>query len=111
MVSDIFGSTSGQHEAFADTFATFGYNVYLPELLVEPYNGEMDMGKIVASIKGQDFGVMRARFEGLVKYLEEKGQKRFFVVGFCWGVWFAFKMACEFDHIVAIAGMHPSLGV
>ena len=55
MASDIFGATSGKHEAFADTWASFGYNVYLPELLVEPYNGEMDLGKIIASIKSQNF--------------------------------------------------------
>lgn len=111
MVSDIFGATSSKHETFADTWASLGYNVYLPELLVEPYNGEMDMGKIVASIKSQDFEVMKSRFEGVSKYLEEKGHKRFFVIGFCWGVWFAFKMSTLFDNIVAIGGMHPSLGV
>lgn len=36
---------------------------------------------------------MKSRFEGLSKYLEEKGHKNFFVISFCWGVWFAFKMA------------------
>ena len=55
LVSDIFGATSGKHEAFADTWASFGYDVYLPELLTEPYNGEMDMGKIVACIKNQNY--------------------------------------------------------
>jgi len=47
MVSDIFGATSGQHESFADTFASFGYNVYLPELLTEPYNGPIEMTTII----------------------------------------------------------------
>jgi len=42
-VSDIFGATSGFHEAIADTYASFGYNVYLPELLTDPYTGEMNM--------------------------------------------------------------------
>jgi dienelactone hydrolase len=54
LVSDIFGAKSGKHEAFADTFSTLGYNVYLPEILDTPYNGEMDKGKIIANIKSQN---------------------------------------------------------
>lgn len=54
---------------------------------------------------------MKSRFEGVLKYLEEKGHKRIFVIGFCWGLWFAFKMATQFDNIIAIGGMHPSLGL
>ena len=69
------------------------------------------MEKILASIKSQDFEKMRSRFEGVLKYLEEKGHKRVFVIGFCWGLWFAFKMATQFDNIIAIGGMHPSLGL
>jgi dienelactone hydrolase len=45
------------------------------------------------SIKNQNFNVMKQRFVGVAKYLEEKGHNKFFVIGFCWGVWFAFKMA------------------
>lgn len=37
--------------------------------------------------------------------------KQFFAVGFCWGVWQAFKMAAKYDEFIAIAGPHPSLGV
>jgi dienelactone hydrolase len=58
MVSDIFGATSGYHEAVADTYASLGYNVYLPELLSDPYTGEMDIGKIMANIKGQNVKLM-----------------------------------------------------
>jgi dienelactone hydrolase len=54
---------------------------------------------------------MRERFSGVAKYIEQQGFPKFYVIGFCWGVWFAFKMATEFDNIIAIGGMHPSLGV
>ena len=43
IVSDIFGATSGRHQAVADIFAAEGYNVYMPEILSPPYNGGMDM--------------------------------------------------------------------
>ena len=76
-----------------------------------PYDGEMDMGKIVASIKSQNEESMKGRFAVLEKYLQEKGSKKFFVIGFCWGVWLAFKLATQFDSIIAIGGMHPSLGL
>ena len=33
------------------------------------------------------------------------------MVGYCWGVWLAFKFACECNQIICIAGCHPSLGV
>lgn len=58
IVSDIFGATSGRHRNVADTFAALGYNVYLPEILVNPYDGEMDMPKIVENIKGQNWETM-----------------------------------------------------
>lgn len=47
----------------------------------------------------------------MINYLEEKSHKHFFVIGFCWGVWFSFKMATLFERITAIGGMHPSLGI
>ncbi len=93
MISDIFGATSSNHESFADTWASMGYNVYLPQLLVEPCTGDVVMEKIIATIKSQPFDIMRQRFVDFNKYLEEKGHKRYFVIGFCWGVWFGFKMA------------------
>lgn len=43
--------------------------------------------------------------------METKGVKQYFCIGFCWGVWFAFKMAAIFDGFRAIMGPHPSLGV
>lgn len=63
------------------------------------------------SIKNQNFNVMKQRFVGVAKYLEEKGHNKFFVIGFCWGVWFAFKMATQVDNIICIGGMHPALGL
>jgi len=54
---------------------------------------------------------MKQRFTGVTQYLSEKGHKKFFVIGFCWGVWFSFKMAIDLDNIIAIGGMHPALGL
>jgi dienelactone hydrolase len=49
--SDIFGANSSRHFSVADTYASFGYNVYLPELLVKPYALEViDMDKIMKVI-------------------------------------------------------------
>ena len=62
-------------------------------------------------IKHQDYNLMKQRFTGVTQYLQEKGHKKFFVIGFCWGVWFSFKIAADFDNIIAIGGMHPALGL
>lgn len=62
-------------------------------------------------IKHQDYNKMKERFLGLTKYLEDKEYHRFFIIGFCWGVWFSFKMASDVNNILAIAGMHPALGL
>lgn len=43
--------------------------------------------------------------------MNDKGHKEFFCVGFCWGVYTAFKFAGKYEGFKAIAGMHPSLGV
>ncbi len=55
LISDIRGATSGRHEAIADTWASFGYDVYLPQLLTEPHNAEMETPKIMESIKKQNY--------------------------------------------------------
>lgn len=108
--SDIFGATSGRHRNVADIFASLHYNVYLPELLVTPYEGEIGPA-IMDNIKGQDQAIMTEKFEKLKAYLESQGVKQFFAIGFCWGVWQAFRMAAKHEGFIAIAGPHPSLGV
>jgi dienelactone hydrolase len=42
--------------------------------------------------------------------MESKGIKEYFGIGFCWGVWSAFKLATKYEGFKAIAGPHPSLG-
>ena len=111
MISDIFGATSGRHQSVADTYASFGYNVFLPEILISPYDGEIDMPKIVASVKEQNWEIMEGRFKALHSYLIDKGYKGFFCVGFCWGVWAGFRFAIRYDGFIAMCGMHPSLGI
>jgi dienelactone hydrolase len=37
IISDIFGAFSGRHQSVADTFAECGYTVYIPEVLLKPY--------------------------------------------------------------------------
>jgi dienelactone hydrolase len=108
--SDIFGINSGRRKSVADIFASLHYNVYLPEVLVTPYNEHLGQS-IMENIKGQDQAIMSENFEKVRVYLETKGVKQFFAVGFCWGVWEAFKLAVKYDQFIAIAGPHPSLGV
>lgn len=50
LISDIYGFTSGRHQSVADTFASFGYTVYLPEFLPSPYNEKDDIVQYLASI-------------------------------------------------------------
>lgn len=57
IISDIFGATSGRHENVADTFAEWGYNVYLPEILITPYTGDLT-GPIMENIKSQNWEKM-----------------------------------------------------
>jgi dienelactone hydrolase len=66
--SDIFGATSGRHRNVADLFASLHYNVYLPEILQTPYQGEIGPA-IMQNIKGQDQAVMTDKFEKLREYL------------------------------------------
>jgi len=70
MVSDIWGAFSGSHEAFADTFSKFGYNVFLPQILTDPYVGDMNSKLMGKCIKSQNFDLMKERFLGVTKYLE-----------------------------------------
>jgi dienelactone hydrolase len=38
-------------------------------------------------------------------------EQKFFCIGFCWGVWWAFRMSAKYDCFKAISGPHPSLGI
>lgn len=56
MVSDIFGCHSARHHAVADTYAELGYDVYVPALLDNPYNGiDVDVNSIIEWLLKQDF--------------------------------------------------------
>jgi dienelactone hydrolase len=52
---------------------------------------------------------MKETFTKLVALLEKEGHKRYFAVGFCWGVWKAFRLATEFEGFISIVGFHPSI--
>lgn len=94
IITDIFGAFTGRHQSIADTYASWGYNVYLPEILNEVYVGDpTDMAKIVPYAQGLDQVKMNETFANLVAHVEKEGHKRYFCVGFCWGVWKAFKLA------------------
>jgi dienelactone hydrolase len=43
--------------------------------------------------------------------LAQKGQKDFYAIGFCWGVWAGFKFSVKFSGFRAFVGFHPSLGL
>ena len=112
IIEDIFGTHSGRHSVIADMFASKGYNVYMPELLDPYYDGPMDMGQILEYIKTHQakYEAMTIRFEKTLAYIKQQGINNFVSIGFCWGTWFAFKMASKHDCFKAIAGPHPSLG-
>jgi dienelactone hydrolase len=93
MLSDIFGINTGRHKIVADTYSKLGFNVYLPEIMTIPYVGEMDIPKIMEFAKKQDLDKIKSMFNLLVKHLSDNGVKRFYCVGFCWGLWAAFKLA------------------
>ena len=63
IISDIFGAFSGRHLAVADTFAGLGYNVYIPEILENPYDGHK--GSVKDIIKAQS----QKRMNGIFKHL------------------------------------------
>jgi len=69
MVSDIFGSKSSRHRQVADAFAALGYHVFLPELLITPYEGSLNFPAIMDNIKGQNFELMKDKFEKVLKLL------------------------------------------
>ena len=111
LIEDIFGAESARHRSVADTFAELGYNVYMPKILITPYEGPMELGLIMANITSQDWARMEARFKGLLELINEKGPKQFFAGAFCWGVWAGFKFASKFDGFKSFVGFHPSLGL
>ena len=69
------------------------------------------MPAIMANIQSQKYEAMEGKFLKIVGYLKSQGIDKFTCIGFCWGVWFAFKMAAKFDCFKGIMGPHPSLGV
>lgn len=111
IIEDIFGATSARHESVADTFADFGYNVYLPHILPNPYTGDVGSPEIVQNIKSQNWETVESRFKAFVNYLNENDIKEFFVAGFCWGVWAAFKLSLVNQGFKAIVGFHPSFPI
>lgn len=95
--TDIFGAFTGRHQAIADTYANWGYNVYLPEILTEVYVGDASDGaKIVPYAQSLDHAKIRQNFFNLVSHIEKEGFKQYFAIGFCWGVWKAFALSTEF---------------
>jgi dienelactone hydrolase len=66
----------------------------LPEILPPPFPSE-DFSAIVPYIKSQSLEDLEQRFLKAVKYIESQGIKEYFSIGFCWGVWFAYKMAAK----------------
>lgn len=66
---------------------------------------------IVEYLTSIDQNVMNSRFEKVQAYMESKGIKQFFAIGFCWGTWQAFRLSAKYEGFVAIAGPHPSLGI
>lgn len=112
LFEDIFGTESGRHRTLADTFASFGYIVYLPELLDPVYQGSIeDMPKLLEALQKQKIATIKSRYERLSQHIKAEGADQVLAVAFCWGVWAAFRVSADFGNIKAIAGIHPSLNV
>lgn len=109
---DIFGIESGRHQIIADTYAALGYNVFMPEFLDPVHKGSLeDVPKILETVSKQKMPALKDKYEKVMGYLAEKGHTKVLALGFCWGVWFAFRMSADYDNILAIASPHPSLQV
>lgn len=54
---------------------------------------------------------LREKYEKISEFISYRGFNKFFVIGFCWGAWFGFKMSAEYENIVAIVAAHPSFQV
>ena len=106
MFSDIYGIYTGRHFSVADSYADLGFNVYVPQILTNPYDSQ---GSIIDCIKSQDYNRMVKRFTDLLFYLNDKGFREFYSNGFCWGAYIGFKFASKFNGFKAFAGCHPSI--
>ena len=53
---------------------------------------------------------MEINFSKVLGHIKSKGCDKIVCIGFCWGVWYAFKMSDKFDCFKGIACPHPSLG-
>jgi dienelactone hydrolase len=67
--SDIFGAKSGRHRNIADHFASLGFNVFLPELAITPYDGVIDLPAIMKCISAQSLDQMKEKFGKVLKFL------------------------------------------
>ena len=77
MVSDIFGASSGRHQGIADSYAQFGYNVYVPEILPEVYSGPLDFPVIVAYIKNLNKDKMTETFKRVSRHTDLGSARRY----------------------------------
>lgn len=112
LFEDIFGIDSGRHKTVADTYATLGFKVYLPEFLEPIYKGSIeDVPKILEVVGQQKMATIKAKYEKLSAYIKTQGSDTVLAAGFCWGAWTAFRMSADYGNIRAIAGIHPSLNV
>jgi dienelactone hydrolase len=77
---------------------------------VTPFDGPIGPA-IMDNIKGQDMNIMNAKYEKVINHLAAQGAEKTFSIGFCWGVWYAFKLSAKYGKFIAIAGPHPSLQI
>jgi dienelactone hydrolase len=73
--------------------------------------GDVDLAKFFAVVANQNISALREKYEKISEFISYRGFNKFFVIGFCWGAWFGFKMSAEYENIVAIVAAHPSFQV
>ena len=114
LIYDIFGLTGGRTKDLADTIASFGYTVVVPDPLKGDYWKEdaplgPELFAWMAQKKLDDFEMYFQNF--LLLELAEREKTEFAIIGSCYGVWVAARLAAICKELKVLVGFHPSLQV
>ena len=111
---DIYGQTGGRTKQVCDQIASLGYTVVMSDPLKGDYwKEEAPVGeecfKWISTKRLEDFEKYVVNF--LIPELSSRGSTEFAVMGTCYGVWVATRIAALTQEIKAVVGFHPSLQI
>ena len=111
---DIFGMSGGRTKEICDQIADLGYTVVMSDPLKEDYwKEDSPVGeatfKWISQKKLDEFENYALNF--LIPELETRGSSSFAVMGTCYGVWVASRLAALSKDIQVVVGYHPSLQI